>query len=82
MKRDILLGTVLSLAASLPALADTPAAAQSETLQHEEAMTKCEKKAREHEVSAEEMQSYINKCVSKKMKKEKEHDHDHDHAHD
>ena len=74
MKRNILLGTVLSLAVSLPAFAGTPAAAQSETPQHKEAMTKCEKKAKEHKVSADEMQSYINKCVSKKMKKEQEHD--------
>jgi hypothetical protein len=74
MKGNILLGTVLSLAVSLPAFADTPAAAQSETPQHKEAMTKCEKKAREHKVSADEMQSYISKCVSKKMKKEQDHE--------
>ena len=73
MKRNILLGTVVSLAVSLPAFADTPAAAQSETPQHKEAMTKCEKKAKEHKVSEDEMQSYINKCVSKKMKKAQEH---------
>jgi hypothetical protein len=74
MKRNILLGTVLSLAVSLPAFADKPAAAQSETPQHKEAMTKCEKKAKEHKISEDEMQSYISKCVSKKMKKEQEHD--------
>jgi hypothetical protein len=74
MKRNILLGTVLSLAVSLPAFADTPAAVPSETPQHKEAMTKCEKKAKEHKVSADEMQSYINECVSKKMKKEHDHD--------
>jgi len=74
MRRIILLGTVLSLAVSLPAFADTPAAAQSETPQHKEAMTKCEKKARKHKISEEEMQSYISQCVSKKMKKENDHD--------
>jgi len=73
MKRNILLGTVLSLAVSLPAFADTPAAAQSETQQHKEAMTKCQKKAKEHKISADEMQSYINQCVAKKMKKEQDH---------
>ena len=73
MKRIILLGTALSLAVSLPAFADMPAA-KAETPQHKEAMTKCEKKAKEHKISEDEMQSYISKCVSKKMKKEKEHD--------
>jgi len=74
MKRNILLGTVLGLAVSLPAFADTPAVTPSETQQHKEATTKCEKKAREHNISADEMQSYISKCVSKKMKKEQAHD--------
>jgi ribulose kinase len=74
MKRNILLGTVLSLAVSLPAFADMPAAAQSETPQHKEAMTKCEKKAKKHNISEEEMKSYINQCVSKKMEKEQNHD--------
>ena len=55
MKRNILLGTVLSLAVSLPAFADMPAAAQSETPQHKEAMTNCEKKAKKHKISEEEM---------------------------
>ena len=77
MKRNILLGTALGLAVSLPAFADMPAA-KAETPQHKEAMTKCEKKAKEHKISEDEMQSYINKCVSKKMKKE----HDHDDAKD
>ena len=71
MKRITLLGTVVSLAVSLPAFADMPAA-KAETPQHKEAMTKCEKKAKEHKISEEEMQSYVSKCVSKKMKKEKE----------
>ena len=73
MKRIILLGTVLGLAVSLPAFADMPAA-KAETPQHKEAMTKCEKKAKEHNISENEMQSYISKCVSKKMKKENDHD--------
>jgi len=77
MKRNILLGTALGLAVSLPAFADMPAA-KAETPQHKEAMTKCEKKAKEHKISEDEMQSYINKCVTKKMKKE----HDHDDAKD
>ena len=73
MKRNILLGTVLSLAVSLPAFADAPAAAQAQTQQHKEAMTKCEKKAKEHKISADEKQSYISECVAKKMKKEQDH---------
>jgi uncharacterized low-complexity protein len=73
MKRITLLSAALSLAVSLPAFADTPAAT-SETPQHKEAMTKCEKKAKEHKISEDEMQSYIDKCVSKKMKKEHDHD--------
>ena len=73
MKRITLLSAALGLTVSLPAFADMPAA-KSETPQHKEAMTKCEKKAREHKISADEMQSYINKCVSKKMKKEQDHD--------
>jgi hypothetical protein len=73
MKRITLLGTALGLAVSLPAFADTSAAKADETPQHKEAMTKCEKKAKEHKISEEEMQSYISKCVSKKMKKEHDH---------
>jgi hypothetical protein len=37
-------------------------------------MTKCEKKARKHKISEEEMQTYISQCVSKKMAKEHDHD--------
>jgi ribulose kinase len=77
MKRITLLGTALGLAVSLPVFADMPAA-QAETPQHKEAMTKCEKKAEKHKISEEEMQSYISECVTKKMKKE----HDHDDAKD
>ncbi|MFN2107786.1 MAG: hypothetical protein ACK2UJ_23115 [Candidatus Promineifilaceae bacterium] len=73
MKRIILLGTALGLAVSLPAFADMPAA-KAETPQHKEAMTKCEKKARKHKISEEEMQTYISQCVSKKMAKEHDHD--------
>jgi len=73
MKRIILLSTALGLAASLPAFADMPAA-KAETPQHKEAMTKCEKKAKKHKISEEEMQSYISECVSKKMEKENDHD--------
>jgi hypothetical protein len=49
-------------------------AAKVETPQHKEAMTKCEKKARKHKISEEEMQTYISQCVSKKMAKEHDHD--------
>ncbi|MGB7932835.1 MAG: hypothetical protein WCH04_11540 [Gammaproteobacteria bacterium] len=77
MKKITLLGTLVSLAVSLPAFADMPAA-NTESPQHKEAMTKCEKKAKEHKISEEEMQSYINKCVTKKMKKEQEHGDTHD----
>ena len=73
MKRITLLSAALSLAVSLPAFADMPTATP-ETSQHKEATTKCEKKAREHKISEDDMQSYISKCVSKKMKKEQAHD--------
>ena len=83
MKRITLLGAALGLAVSLPSFADTPAA-KAESPEHKEAVTKCEKKAKEHKISGEEMQSYISNCVSKKMKKDKEKEkkHDHDAAQD
>ena len=68
MKRIILLGTALSLAVSLPAFADMPAAT-AETPQHKEAMTKCEKKAKEHKISEDERQSYIRQVRVEKNEK-------------
>jgi ribosome recycling factor len=69
MNRITLLSSALIVVVSVPAYAATTETGE-QTPQHQEAMKKCEKKAKEHKISADEMQSYLNKCVSKHMKKE------------
>jgi len=71
MKRFTLLTTVLVFAASLPAFASTPAAGTD--AQRQAAVTKCEKKAKEHKITKEKMQSYMSSCESKQMKKAEAH---------
>ena len=72
MKRITLLTTALTLAVSLPTFAATPAAGM-QTDPHQAAVEKCEKKAKEHKVSKEKMQSYLHSCEKKEMKKAQAH---------
>jgi len=71
MKRLTLLTTALALAVSLPTFAATPATGTD--AQHQAAVTKCEKKAKEHKITKEKMQSYMSTCESKEMKKAEAH---------
>jgi uncharacterized low-complexity protein len=72
MKRITLLTSALVFAVSLPTFAATPATG-TDSAQHQAAMTKCEKKAKEHKVSEAKMKSYVDSCVSKEMKKTQAH---------
>jgi hypothetical protein len=71
MKRFTLLTTALALAVSLPTFAATPATGTD--AHHQAAVTKCEKKAKEHKITKEKMQSYMSSCESKEMKKAEAH---------
>jgi len=71
MKRFTLLTTALALAISLPTFAATPATGTD--AQHQHAVTKCEKKAKEHKISKEKMQSYMSTCEAKEIKKMEAH---------
>ena len=71
MKRFTLLTTALALAVSLPTFASTPATGTD--AQHKAAVTKCEKKAKEHKITKDKMQSYMSTCESKEMKKAEAH---------
>jgi len=68
MKRITLLTATLALAVSLPTFATTPAAG-TDSAQHKSIVAKCEKKAKEHKISEEKMQSYLSTCESKETKK-------------
>jgi hypothetical protein len=72
MIRNTLLTTALVFAVSLPAFAATPAEG-TDTAQHKSAVTKCQKKAKEHKISKDKMESYMSTCESKEMKKAQEH---------
>ncbi len=72
MKRITLLISALVFAVSLPTFAATPAES-TDSPQHKAAVTKCEKKAKEHKISQEKMQSYLSTCESKQMKKAEAH---------
>jgi hypothetical protein len=72
MKRITLLTTALALAVSLPTFATTPATG-TESAQHQAAVTKCEKKAKEHKITKEKMSSYMSTCEAKEMKKAEAH---------
>ena len=71
MKRFTLLTTALALVVSLPTFAATTATGTD--AQHQAAVTKCEKRAREHKITKEKMQSYLSTCESKEMKKAEAH---------
>jgi hypothetical protein len=71
MKRITLLTSALVFAVSLPTFAATPATGAD--AQHQAAVTKCEKKAKEHKITQEKMQSYMSSCEAKEMKKAQEH---------
>jgi high-affinity K+ transport system ATPase subunit B len=72
MIRNTLLTTALVFAVSLPTFAATPAEGTN-SAQHQAAVTKCQKKAKEHKVTQDKMQSYMSSCESKEMKKAQEH---------
>lgn len=71
MKRITLLTAALALAVSLPTFASTPATGTD--AQHQAAVTKCEKKAKEHKITKDKMESYMSSCESKEMKKAETH---------
>jgi hypothetical protein len=72
MKRNTLLTTALIFAVSLPTFAAT-AAEGTDTAQHKEAVTKCQKKAKEHKITQDKMQSYMSTCEAKEMSKMQAH---------
>ena len=72
MKRINLLTAALALAVSLPTFATTPATGTN-SAQHQAAVSKCEKKAKEHKISKEKMQSYMSSCESKELKRAEAH---------
>lgn len=72
MKRITLLTTALAFAVSLPAFAATPTEG-TDTAQHKAAVTKCEKKAKEHKITKDKMESYMSTCEAKEMKKAESH---------
>lgn len=81
MNNITLLGATLILTISLPAFADTSASGD-ESSRHQEAMEKCQKKAKKHDVSQDKMQSYVNECVDRHMKKDHDDDSKHKHSTD
>lgn len=72
MKRITLLTAALALAVSVPTFATTPATG-ADSAQHKTVVSKCEKKAKEHKISKEKMQSYMSTCEAKEMKKAETH---------
>lgn len=72
MRRITLLTATLALAVSLPTFAATPATG-TDSAQHQSIVAKCEKKAKEHKISKEKMQSYLSSCEAKETKKAQAH---------
>ena len=67
------LATAMILTVSLPAFAAGTATESETSPQHKAAMEKCEKKAKEHQISQSQKKSYINTCVTKELSKSQTH---------